>query len=56
MMQLVLGSVLLTLALHLLLWSPELHTRDAPYWSGASVRYINRFHSGFHDYKAGGSF
>lgn len=35
--QVLLGSVLLALAFHLLLWSPQLNIRDIPHWSGISV-------------------
>ncbi|KAK4022257.1 hypothetical protein OUZ56_007736 [Daphnia magna] len=35
--QVLLGSVLLALAFHLLLWSPQLNIRDIPHWSGISL-------------------
>ena len=38
--QILLGSLLLALALHLLLWSPQLNIRDVPHWSGISVSII----------------
>lgn len=36
--QVLLGTVLLALAFHLLLWSPQLNNRDVPHWSGIAVR------------------
>lgn len=48
LIQLLLGSLLMAIALYLLISMPVLNTRDVPHWSAASVSYLLLFFFFYH--------